>query len=435
MSPESPVARLLIVGVDHRSAPAGLRDRLLQAAEDLSGRLKEIEASGIAEACILATCDRLEVIALDPDRAQAGAALLALQAGWAGLECGEYEAFVVRHEGEAALRHLFAVAASLESQVVGEPQVLGQVKESHRLAAGQGLCGAGLGRILEAAYGTAKRVRSETRIAERPVSMAAAALELAGRLHGEASRCTALLVGLGEISEVFADELRAAGIAELTVVHPSLARAEAVAHRWQAHVRPWAELDAALADAEIVVAAAGSGRFSVTAAMLRQALRLRRQRPIFLIDAAVPRDVEPAVASLSGAFVYDLADLEAVVESGRQARESGIEQATAILEEELSAFLAAGAERRAVPLVTALRGHFESVRRDVLENGKLDAEAATRLLVNRLLHDPSEALRLTASSAPGDQADLERSLRRLFRIDDDGRTRPARPAGPEETRE
>lgn len=416
MSSESPVGRLLIVGVDHRSAPAGLRDRLLQAAEDLGGRLKDIADSGVEEACLLATCDRLEVVALDGDPARAGAALEALQAAWAGLEPASFAPFVAHYREEAALGHLFGVAASLESQVLGEPQVLGQVKESHRLAAEHGACGPGLDGLMQAAYGAAKRVRSETTIAERPVSMASAALELARRLHGEASRCAALLVGLGEMSEVFADELRAAGVAELTLVHPSAGRAEAAAHRWQAHVRRWDELTAALAEAEIVVAAVGSGRRAITAEMVREALRRRRQRPIFLIDAAVPHDVEPAVQSLSGAFVYDLADLESAVEEGRQARESGVEQARAILEEELAAVLADRAARRAVPLVTALRSRFESVRREVLENGRLDAEAATRLLINRLLHDPSEALRSNAAAPPGEQARLEDSLRRLFRI-------------------
>ena len=416
MSSESPVARLLIVGVDHRSAPAGLRDRLLQAAEDLGGRLKEIDSLGVEEACLLATCDRLEIVALHPDLEAGTERLVALQAGWAGLDAADYAPFVAQYRGEEALRHLFGVAASLESQVLGEPQVLGQVKESHRLAAGHGIAGSGLELLMQAAFGAAKRVRNETTIAERPVSMAAVALELVRRLHGEISRCKALLIGLGEMSEVFATELRSAGVAHLAVVHRSPGRAEAVAHRWQAHVRPWEALPEALSEAEIVVSAVGSGDYAISAEMLRKALRQRRQRPIFLIDAAAPCDIEPAVASLSGAFVYDLADLETAVEQGRQARESGAERALAILDEELAAFRSARAERRAVPAVTALRSHFETVRQEVLQNGKLDAEAATRLLVNRLLHDPSETLRRAAAEAASDQDGLERSLRRLFGI-------------------
>ena len=417
MTGPNPVERLLIVGVDHRSAPASLIESLLQAAEDPVARLGDIKESGFAEACLLATCDRIEVVALDAEPEVAARRLEALQVRWAEAQPGDYAPHVRRYFGEDALRHLFAVAASLESQVLGEPQVLGQVKDSHRLAAAHGILGSGLEPILQAAYGAAKRARSETGIAEGPVSMASTGLNLARRLHGDLSRCAALLIGQGEITEIFAEALRNAGVTDLVLVHPSRVRAEAFGHRWSAHIRPWEELDAGLAEAEIVVSAVGRGRFSVTAAMLKEALRQRRQRPIFLIDAAVPRDVEPAVASLDGAFVYDLADLESATELGRQNRESGATLAWSIVEDELTAFLEDSAQRRAVPTVTALREHFESVRRDVLANGKLDAEAATRLLVNRLLHDPSEALRLAAARASEEPSSLEETLRRLFRID------------------
>ncbi len=417
MSGQSPVERLLVVGADHRSAPADLRDALLLAAEDPVARLQEIKASGVEEACLLATCDRVLVVALDDQPEAAARRLMELQARWAELAPGDYKGHAIRHVGATALRHLFAVAASLESQVLGEPQVLGQVKDSHRLAAAHGLLGPALETLMQAAYTTAKRARSETGIAEGPVSMASTGLGLARRLHGDLERCSALMIGLGEMSEVFAEALCSAGVARISFIHPAKERAAALAHRLQANVRPWEELTEALSDAEIVISALGRGDFAVTLAGLKEALRRRRQRPIFLIDAAVPRDVEPAVAALDSAFVYDLADLESATDVGRQGRMDAAEVAWSIVEAELSAHLADSAERRAVPSVTALREHFETVRQEVLANGKLDAEAATRLLMNRLLHDPSEALRRTAAQAPGDQAELERALRRLFRID------------------
>ena len=417
MTGQSPVERLLIVGADHLSAPAALRDALLLAAEDPVARLAEIKDSGVPEACLLATCDRVLVVALDNQPEAAAQRLLDLQARWAEVALEAYAPHAVRHFGPDALRHLFAVAASLESQVLGEPQVLGQVKDSHRLAAAHGVLGPGLERLMQAAYGVAKRARSETGIAEGPVSMASTGLGLARRLHGDLSRCRALLIGLGEMSEVFAEALRAVGVADLTFLHPSRARAETAAHRWRAHVRPWEELLESLAASEIVISAVGQGSFAIDAATAKEALRRRRQRPIFLIDAAVPRDVDPAVARLDSAFVYDLADLESATDLGRQGREDAAQVAWSIVESELASHLADSAERRAVPSVTALREHFESMRREVLANGKLDAEAATRLLMNRLLHDPSEALRRSAAEAPSEQKALERSLCRLFRIE------------------
>lgn len=419
MSGQSPVERLLIVGVDHRSAPAHVRDALLLAAEDPVARLMDIKGSGVAEACLLATCDRVLVVGLDSEPEAAAGRLEALQAGWAEIEPATYRPHVIRHFGPDALRHLFAVAASLESQVLGEPQVLGQVKDSHRLAAAHGVLGSGLERLMQAAFAAAKRARNETAIAEGPVSMASTGLGLARRLYGDLQRCSALLVGLGEMTEIFAEALRSAEVAELSFLHPSQARAETAAHRWRAHIRPWEELAESLAASEIVISAVGRGRYAIDAAMVREALRRRRQRPIFLVDAAVPRDIDPAVAALDGAFVYDLADLDSATDLGRQGRQDAAEVAWDIVEAELALFLADSAERRAVPSVTALREHFETVRRDVLANGKLDAEAATRLLVNRLLHDPSEALRRSAAETPAEQSTLERSLHRLFRLEPD----------------
>ncbi len=405
---------LMVFGMNHRSAAQGLRDKLFVEAEDQPALLSAIRDAGIGEAMVLSTCDRVEVIAACADPEAAGRALRDLLIARSGLPASTFEGQWYRASGADAADHLFAVAAALESQVVGEPQVLGQVKESHRLAAAAGMVGARLETALQAAYGAAKRVRSETPIGEMPISIAAAAVQLAKRIHGDPARCTVLLLGLGEMGELLIGELRTAGAGRLVIVHESEKRAEAAAHRLGCNFRPIAEQPDALADADVVIAASGTGRSVITAAEAEGALRRRRRRPMFFIDAAVPGDVEPAVGDLDGAFLYDLADLEKAALQGRASRQATLDAARGILDEELAAFLRSSAERGAVPAVVALRRHFERIRDGVLDQPGLDAAEATRRLVNRLLHRPSEALRQAAAHGAEDREALERSVEKLF---------------------
>jgi glutamyl-tRNA reductase len=411
---EDPARRLLVFGVNHRSATAALRERLLIEVIDQPAMLAELRAAGFDEVLLLATCDRLEVVALHRDPDAALGPLMRMFAERAQVSAQALQAQSYHHLADAALRHIFAVAASLDSQVIGEPQVLGQVKESHRLAVAAGSVGPGLETILQSAYAAAKRVRSETPVAERPVSITASALMVARNVHGDLVHSSALVIGLGEMGELMAVELREAGVVELVIVHGSPVRAEAAAHRLRCHFRPWEELAEAVAAADIVVTALGSGRHTVTAPLVNTALKQRRRRPILFIDAAVPGDVEPAVQDLDGAFVYDLDDLEAVAREGKAGREATALAAWRVLEEELSAFLRKRAERAAVPAVAALRKRFEAVREDVLSQGGLDAQAATRLLIKRLLHGPSEALRAVAVRDPEAGRRLERTIEDLF---------------------
>ena len=420
-----PASRLFVVGVNQRSASAMLCERLFAEEIEPSALLARLRAAGdadagaVAEAMVLSTCERLEVMAVADAPAAGAQALVGLLAEETGTEADELGAGSFRHLGAEALRHIFAVTASLDSQTVGEPQILGQVKESHRRAVEAGTAGPALDAVLQAAYGAAKRVRSETSLAEHPVSIAASALRVARDVHGALERRGVLLAGLGEMGEFMAAELIDAGVGDLVVMHASLGRAEAVAHRLGCHFRPWPELDDALAGADIVVAATGTGRYTITAPLAEAALKRRRREPIFFIDTAIPGDVDPAVARLDGAFVYDLEDLERVALEGKANRQAETEAAWRILDEELAEFLRQRAERAAVPSVAALLRHFESARAAVLAEGGTGAEEATRRLINRLLHDPSEVLRAAAAGDrdPQGRAALEAALRRVFRID------------------
>ena len=415
---ETTWTQLFAVGVTFRTAPAGVRDRLLVPAEGEAALYEALRAQGLDEATLLSTCDRVEVVGLAPgalgDPGQAAARALGAVAARAGIDARDLAPLAVQHLGFDALRHLFAIAAGLDSQVLGEPQVLGQVKESQARARALGAAGPRLESLFAAAFQAAKRVRSETRLGEHPVSLAAAAVRVARTLHGELGGCRLLLLGLGEMGEILAGDFRDVGLGQVTVLHERPERASAAAQRLGGRTRPWAELPAALAEAEVVVAARGAGELLLTQPLLRQALKARRFRPILVIDAALPADADPEIDRLDAAFRYTLADLERLASEGKTTREGSAVAAWRVLGEELLAFQRAQAERGGAEALVALRRHAEALRREVLAGGRLDAEAATALLLKRLLHAPSEALRQAAAGGPAERAELEAALQRLF---------------------
>ncbi len=393
----NPASRLCLVGVNRRSAGAALCERLFAEEIDPNGLLARLGpgaggvAGGVAEAMVLATGERLEVAALADDPPAAVAAVTEALAQETGTLAVDIGAQSFHYLGAEAARHLFAVAAALDSQGLGEPQIRDQIKEGHRRAADAGVAGPGLAALLRAADAAAGRVRAETALAEQPVSIAASALLVARDVHGALDRRGALLIGLGEMGEFMAAELIEAGIGNLVVAHPSAVRAAAAARRLGCHFRPWDELDDALAGADIVVAAMGTGRYSVTATQVEAALKRRRREAIFLIDAAVPGDVDPAAAPIDGAYLYDLEDLERVALEGQADRAAQTAAAWRILDRELAVFLRGPGEGPeasvlAAPL-EAQRRRFEAARAEVLAEGDASAEDATRRLIERLLRD------------------------------------------------
>ncbi len=403
----------VVVGFDHRRSSPALRDRLFVAEGEMTGFLADLRAAGLAQAIVLSTCDRVEVQGAAADPGAFAQTLLRLLATRSGLAVEALTPHVHFLTGELAMRHAFAVAAALESQIVGEPQVLGQVKEAHRRARDAGLVGPELEAILQAAYVTAKRTRSETALGERPVTLASSAVQVARDVFGDIAGCAALLVGMGDMGELLIEHVRAAGLKRLTVTAANAARAQELARLLDCHVAPFEPLQPALAEADIVVTAAGTGRHSITADMVEAAMRRRRRRPMLLLDLGVPADVDPAVDPIDGVFRYDLDDLENVAMSGRVSREAAAAEAWAIVDAELAAFARARAGRAAAPAITALRRHFEAHRARVLVEAGGDAARATELLINRLLHEPSEALRRLATEATADP-DARRATEHLL---------------------
>lgn len=417
MSPTN-ATRVFVVGSNHRSGTALLRDRLFVDEATLPSALARLRAAGVEQAVILSTCDRTEIQAVG-DAAGHAANIVRDEFAWIGdLQKGELEDQSYTLFDDAALRHIFAVASSLDSQVIGEPQVLGQVRTSHRIATECGMVGPELDAILQAAYGVAKRVRSETDIARRPVSIASVAAQLAQDLHGDLGDCNALVVGLGDIGDLIHEQLRLAGLRNSTLTGPS-ARAEAVARRAGMHFADFDTLADALVSADIVVSAAGTGRRIIDRPIVEAALKARRRKPMLLLDVAMPADMARDIEKVDDAFLYAFDDLERVALEGRSKRQAAAEEAWQIVDEALEAWHRREAEREAIPAVVAMRDYFDTAREQVLsDHPGADAAQATRLLINRLLHRPLTAMRDIAASGdtPGglSSARLEELVRRLF---------------------
>lgn len=415
----SGLLRPIVVGANHRSSSLALRDALFVDDAGQGEFLAALRDGGIAQALAVSTCDRVEVVAYHHDMAVAEAALTAALAKKGGLAADALTNQLYTLTGRDAVRHCFAVTASLDSLVIGEPHVLGQVKTCHRLARDAGLVGAELETLLSAAYGVAKRVRTETAVAERPVSIASAAVQFARDLHGDLAACDALLVGSGDMGELVAESLLAAGLKRLVVTAPRVSRAEALAETLNCHVGAFEDLPQLLAEADIVLTSLGSRQQIFGPEHLQAALRKRRRKPIFLVDGGIPGDIDPAVNRVDGAYLYDLTDLERIAMEGRATREAAARDAFAIVDAEVEGFMKGRAARVAVPAIIALRGHFDEVRLSVMAEAGGDADRATRLLVNRLLHDPSEVMKeMAAGAASGGEGweAAEGVLKRLFRL-------------------
>lgn len=406
-------ATFLIVGVNHRTGPQLLRERLQGDAGDVLRLLGRCRDNGIDQAMAVATCDRCEVWCVTPDAATAQNQLTELLAEAGGTTAVEIAPRLHALTDAAALRYAFAVAASLESQIVGEPQVLGQVKELQQLAQHAGMSGPELDRILEAAYQAAKRVRNETGIAGQSVSMAACAVSVLRRMHGDVSNLGGLLIGDGDMAELIFEQVSATGMKRWTMVHPQERRAKSWAERNHSHWRPFGELREALAAADLAVSALDLGVEFVSADMVKGALKARKRRPILLIDSGVPGDMDKRIAGLDDAFLYTLDDLERLAMAGRQHRASEAEEAWLVVDQSVASFRRQLTEQVAAPVIADLHRHFERHRTDVLAQPGIDAAEATRRLINRLLHHPSVTLKAAAPTK-----DLEAALRRLFGLND-----------------
>lgn len=422
MTDERITDRLVVIGANHRTSSEATRDRLFIPEDRQASFLRAVAEAGLKQAVVLSTCARTEILAMAPDPDAARSRALDLLAGLGDLSPAVLDPDIYMHRDTDAVRHVFRVAASLDSPIVGEPEVTGQFREAVRIAVGCGMVGATLDTVVQAASAAAKKVRSETAIGERSVSMAACALQVARDVQGDLSRVSVLLVTGGEMGELIVDQMRNAGLTQVTVMARSAARAEISARRFECHHAPLDALAEHLPRMDIVISSLGAGQFLVRPELVQGALVQRRRRPMLFVDAAIPADVDPAVNDLDGAFVYSLDDLERIALEGRSHRDEAATEAEAVIDQEVERYLRASAARSAVPTLSALRDHFETVRRDVQADLKIAdpaTEEAMRRLINRLLHRPTETLReLAADDDPAAQ-DTDKYVRRLFGLGGD----------------
>jgi glutamyl-tRNA reductase len=381
----------------------------------------------VAEGAILSTCNRVELIACGSQPEVLGTVLPGFLAREHAVPGEALAGHLYTFAGREAVRHLFRVAASLDSMVVGEPQILGQMKEQYATAAAVGASGRVLHRCFHKSFSVAKRVRTETAIAHKAVSVGSAAVELARGIFDRLDDKAALLLGAGEMGELTARQLLAHGVSSIMVVNRTFDRAVEMARTLGGTPVPWERLGRYLPLADLVVAAAGGDQFLLGPAAVEDAMRERRRRPMFLIDLAVPRVVDPAVNALDGVYVYDIDDLEGVIADNQGARAAEAVRAETIVDGEVEAFWRWATALDAVPTIVAVREQVEALRLQELarvaaglaglgETERALVDRVTRALVNKIMHGPLTALRRHR----GDAATVA-LVRRLFGLDpDDG---------------
>ncbi len=403
---------LKILGINHKTAPVALREKIAFTEERLVAALRTLrQENGVAEVVILSTCNRTELY-------------------WAGSASGtELSQWLERHHGNSldlasslyvhqesgAVEHAFNVASGLDSMVLGEAQILGQLKEAYRVAQQAGSTGPVLNKLFQAAFSAAKRVRSETRIGANAVSIASATVSLARKVYSDLSAHTALMVGAGEMNALAARHFAAAGVKRMVIANRTLGRAQALAAELKAHAVGLANLDKELAQADIVISCTASAVPIITKSAAEAAIRARRHRPIFMVDLAVPRDIEVAVADLEDVYLFSIDDLQQLIDENRQQREVAASGAKLLIDQEVARFLSESRAHDAGPAIRALREQAEAIRiqtveqaRRLLVAGKSADEVIDFLantLTNRLLHSPTQALRQGAEQADSSLAE------------------------------
>jgi glutamyl-tRNA reductase len=413
---------LVAIGINHQTAPVELRERVAFADHALPGALAAVRGlEGVREAVLLSTCNRTELYAVADDDGRALDAWLATHPGADAAANADLRPYLYRHEGSEAVRHLFRVATGLDSLVLGEPQILGQVKQAWATARTAGALGGQLDRLFQQAFVAAKRARTDTRIGANPVSIASTAVRLAQASFARPEDSVVLLVGAGETIELVARHLAQAKVKRLLVANRTLVHAQELASRHGGVALPLEELQRHLAEADIVFSATASREPVVRRAHVDAALSQRRRRPMLLLDLAVPRDIDPEVAQLRDAFLYTIDDLEKAVEDNRRSRREAADAAEAIVDLQVARYAETqAAATRATPL-KRLRAHGEGARDEVLAKARQQLrgghdpavvlEFLAHTLTNRLLHAPTVALRQAALE--GD-ASLARATERLF---------------------
>ncbi|MBP1716018.1 MAG: glutamyl-tRNA reductase [Deltaproteobacteria bacterium] len=426
---------IILIGLSHKTAPVEIRERFCLTRDGVVESLDRMRGiSGIREGVVLSTCNRLEILAVTQEGGEseeAGLRALLAEMGQMGTE--ELAPHLYVHKSEGAIEHLFRVASSLDSMVLGEPQILGQLKGAYGQAAGCKFTGLILNKLLHRSFFVAKRVRTETRIANQAVSVSFAAVELAKKILGELEDKRVLIVGAGEMSELAAQHLISQGVKEILVTNRTFSRAAELAKEFNGKAIPFEEFHRQLPNMDIILSSTGSSQYIIRREELTSVIRMRKNRPMFFIDIAVPRDIDPKINEMDNVYVYDIDDLEGIVEVNKGERKKEVTKAQGIIAEGVKSFNQWQRGLEVVPTILALREQAEDVRRRELtktlslmknssEEDRRLLEVLTTSVVNKILHGPISMLKHQEERGHGKlYTDM---IRKIFRLDPEDEEEP-----------
>lgn len=417
---------LLALGLNHRTAPVDVRERVAFAPDRLGIALRDLlDHGGAHEAAILSTCNRTELYC--GLKGEDGRRVVEWLGDYRLMRMADLQPYLYQHTNQRAVRHILRVASGLDSLVLGEPQILGQVKAAYQAANSAGALGTLLERLFQHTFAVAKQVRTDTRIGASPVSVAFAAVGLARQIFADLPKRAALLIGAGDTIELVARHLHENGVGRLIVANRTLARAHALAASFAGYAIALEEIPVHLGEADIVIAATASPGLMLEAPQVRQCLQQRRRRPMFMVDLAVPRDIDPAVANLDDVYLYTVDDLKDIIQENLRSRQAAAEQAEEIIDSQVEHFMAWLRTQDSVASIRALRQQAESVRDEAvtralrqLAQGRNPADVLNVLastLTNKFIHPPCAGLREAA--ARGD-AEMLIAIKNLYRLNGEG---------------
>jgi glutamyl-tRNA reductase len=414
--------QLALVGLSHKTAPVELRERLAFSEEALRSALKSmVGRDNVTEVMILSTCNRVEVVAESADDHLIREFLCEFH----HISPDAVSNHLYSFRNADAIRHVFRVAASLDSMMVGEPQILGQVKEAFRIAADTGTVGMHLSALMNRAFAVAKKVRSETGISQSAVSISYAAVELARKIFGDLSGKTVMIIGASKMGELAAKHLKRNGVSSVLVTNRTFERAVELAQVFEGAAVPFEHFTDHMDRADIVISSTGAPHFIINKSLAEQVIHRRKNKPVFFIDIAVPRDIDPTVNEIDNAFLYDIDDLQQVIDANLKERMMEASRAEKIIDSEVEAFCLKMQSREVVPTIVQLRDSLEKMRRDEIERNRRylkdlspEQQSAidhiTKSMINKILHTPIEQLKEMAHDPDG--PDFIDIVRKIFNI-------------------
>ncbi len=419
---------IVLLGLNHKTAPVELRENLAFSKDETSAALKAFkESPAISEAILISTCNRVELLMATEDKSNAMDAVKLLLAEFKKIPVTEFENALYIHDGDDAVRHIFRVASSLDSMVVGEPQILGQIKEAYQTATIKKTSGVLLNKLLHRTFFVAKRVRSETGIGDHAVSISYAAIELGRKIFGTLEGKKVLLIGAGEMAELAVEHLIRNRTGDIFVANRTFERGVKLASKFKGKPVRFEEITDCLQRVDIIISSTGSPDYVVTRDQVKGVMHSRRNRPLFFIDIAVPRDIDPAINRLTNSYIYDIDDLKGVIDNNIESRNKEAIKGERIVDEAVIRFRQWYDNMDVVPTIVALRDKMDNIARSEVKKtlqtlnhlSDDDCQAINRMtnaMINKILHDPTILLKKNRSH--GDKSVYLDITRKLFKLDE-----------------